>query len=269
MTEDAIPAKTVSESPSAKATHFGRLTLALTVIFAGPLDGVVCLLAIALLERQKKAGLNMPYLALASAAGEASRSGSLVDAMRRLFQQCLTEINQEALKKHAGNGRALKQLPDVVKAYLTPFRTAAMLRPNCVGQDCELATVAGLVPGGLGFEGTADRKNPRRPDFSCPLLPRGANASVDRRAAERLDQRRVPTKGPQNLEKRLECPTLHQGADPLPNRVPGAELGRKGAPTDVVHDEIAPPLAADDLPTNRFVWHQLAGRRNVESAGTP
>jgi hypothetical protein len=110
--------------------HFGRPTRARTIVFAGLLCAGACLLAFALPERQTKAELNKPDVALAGAAREILSLGDLVDPMRRLFLQFVAEIDQAALK-----------------ACLTRFGTGVMVRPADVGDDPEPGTVTVLGRG--------------------------------------------------------------------------------------------------------------------------
>jgi hypothetical protein len=98
-----------------KAAHFERLTPALTVIIAGLLDSIACLLAIGPPKRQKKADLDTSR----PSTGHRWKRGTAVGRPRelhaRLFLQPVTGIDQEALEKHSGEARARDRLQAAVK----------------------------------------------------------------------------------------------------------------------------------------------------------
>ena len=76
--------------------------------------------------------------------------------------------------------------------------------------------------------------NGRAPDRLAPLCPRGRDVGARHRGVEHLHQVRALAQRCERIEKGLKDAGSAQPPEPFPDRIPMAELHRKGAPGDVV-----------------------------------
>ena len=80
--------------------------------------------------------------------------------------------------------------------------------------------------------------NGRAPDRLAPLCPRGRDVGARHRGVEHLHQMRALAQRCERIEKGLKDAGSAQPPEPFPDRIPMAELHRKGAPGDVVDRKI-------------------------------
>src|ERR1700733_11006993 len=72
----------------------------------------------------------------------------------------------------------------------------------------------------------------------CPFCPGCRDMRSNHRAIEHLDQMRRRAEFGQYLEERIEYARTAEPPEPLPDAVPGTELGRQSTPSEVVHREV-------------------------------
>jgi len=80
--------------------------------------------------------------------------------------------------------------------------------------------------------------NGRAPDRLAPLCPRGRDVGACHRGVEHLHQVRALAQRCERIEKGLKDAASAQPPEAFPDRIPMAELHRKGAPSDVVDRKI-------------------------------
>ena len=78
----------------------------------------------------------------------------------------------------------------------------------------------------------------RAPDPVAPFCASCRDMSPNHRRIKHLHQMRRLAQARERLEKRLEDPGIAQPPEPLPHRVPRAELRRQSPPRDIVKREI-------------------------------